>query len=64
MDEIEQMASRADEIWTSGLLEFSICTVVTRREQYAEMLHSFRRKGFDGPDCEFMYVDKLARQHP
>ncbi|HSM93673.1 MAG TPA: hypothetical protein VLT47_12375 [Anaeromyxobacteraceae bacterium] len=36
---------------------FSVCTLVTRREQYDRMLETFRAAGF-GPDrCEFLYVD-------
>lgn len=36
--------------------EFSICTMVTRPEEYQEMLASFNLKGFND-NCEFLYVD-------
>ena len=38
-------------------IRFSICTLVTRPEQYEGMLESFRARGFDGDDCEFIQID-------
>lgn len=38
-------------------LRYSICTLVTDRAEYAEMVRSFRAGGFDGPDCEYLYLD-------
>jgi len=37
--------------------EFSICTLVTRKNEYEEMLQSFVEKGFSEKDCEFLYID-------
>lgn len=37
--------------------EFSICTLVTRKEEYEEMLQSFLKKGFDSETCEYLYID-------
>ena len=37
--------------------EFSICTLVTRKEEYHEMLRSFLDKGFDKKICEYLYID-------
>lgn len=37
--------------------EFSICTLVTKKSEYAEMLQSFVEKGFSANDCEFLYID-------
>lgn len=37
--------------------EFSICTLVTRKAEYAEMLQSFVNKGFDTATCEYLYID-------
>lgn len=37
--------------------EFSICTLVTRKEEYNEMLTSFIDKGFDTSCCEYLYLD-------
>jgi hypothetical protein len=37
-------------------LPFSICTLVSRPEQYAGMLASFRAAGF-GDDCEYLCID-------
>lgn len=36
--------------------KFSICTLVTRTDEYAEMVQSFRDAGFD-KDCEFLFFD-------
>lgn len=35
---------------------FSVCTLVTRTDQYARMLRSYRAAGF-GEDCEFLCID-------
>lgn len=37
--------------------EFSICTLVNRRNEYEEMLQSFLDKGFSEEDCEFLHID-------
>lgn len=37
--------------------EFSICTLVTRKDEYAEMLNSFQSAGFTQQICEFLYLD-------
>ncbi len=37
--------------------EFSVCTLVTRKEEYNEMLTSFINKGFDTSICEFLFAD-------
>lgn len=37
--------------------EFSICTLVTRIDEYNEMLNSFLEKGFAANTCEFLYID-------
>ncbi len=36
---------------------FSICTLVSRRDQYGDMVSSFRRAGFHGNDVEYLYLD-------
>ena len=36
---------------------FSICTLVTRPSEYAEMVESFVGLGFTPADCEFLYLD-------
>jgi hypothetical protein len=36
---------------------YSFCTLVTRLDEYLEMVASFREKGFGAADCEFLYVD-------
>jgi hypothetical protein len=39
------------------LFKFSICTLVTRKNEYNEMIDSFINKGFTYDDCEFLYID-------
>ncbi len=39
------------------LYEFSICTLVTRKKEYAEMLETFNKSGFTSDICEFLYLD-------
>lgn len=36
---------------------FSICTLVTRKQEYEEMLDSFINKGFTTDCCEYLYID-------
>ena len=51
---------RADHRWQEECIRYSICTIVTRSDQYAEMIESFSSRGFDGPDCEFLYLDNSS----
>lgn len=37
--------------------EFSICTLVTQKTEYIEMLNSFNEAGFTSDTCEFLYID-------
>lgn len=39
---------------------FSICTLVTDKAQYTEMVASFVGHGFAPDDCEFLYIDNTA----
>lgn len=41
--------------------EFSICTLVTRKQEYDEMLESFLAKGFDTNTCEYLYIDNSEK---
>ncbi len=38
-------------------IDFSICSLVTNKQQYSEMLTSFEQAGFSGDRCEFIYID-------
>ncbi|MFC4212093.1 hypothetical protein ACFOWA_12910 [Pedobacter lithocola] len=42
-------------------LEFSICTLVTRKEEYNEMLQAFLDKGFSNLLCEFLFADNTKK---
>ena len=48
---IEISQVKSDEI------RYSICTFVTRRSQYSEMVESYVSHGFSYDDCEFLYID-------
>lgn len=36
--------------------KFSICTLMTRTGEYAEMVESFERAGFSPADCEYLHI--------
>jgi hypothetical protein len=43
---------------------FTVCTLVTRREQYQRMLDTFLKAGFSEDRCEYLYVDNtLANEY-
>ncbi|MBN2760809.1 MAG: FkbM family methyltransferase [Rhodobacteraceae bacterium] len=44
----------------SFALDYSICTLVTRQEQYRLMVDSFKAQGFTASRCEFLYIDNTA----
>ena len=41
--------------------EFSICTLVTRVEEYGEMMNSFVSHGFTTDCCEYLYIDNSEK---
>lgn len=41
--------------------EFSICTLVTRKQEYNELLVSFLEKGFVTSICEYLYLDNSEK---
>ena len=43
--------------------KFSFCTLVTRPEEYAEMVSSAKLAGFDGNDVEFFYFNNKNNNH-
>ena len=45
---------------SAELPAFSVCTLVTRRDEYAAMLINFREHGFDEDLCEYLWVDNTA----
>lgn len=40
-----------------GGVRYSFCSLVNNPAQYAGMVASFRKRGFSGDDCEFIYAD-------
>src|SRR5580704_15999128 len=38
-------------------IRYSICTLVTNHAEYAGMMESFIKAGFDPAFCEFLYLD-------
>jgi hypothetical protein len=45
---------------TEYFYEYSVCTLVTRPEEYLEMLSSFTNAGFTTDVCEFIVVDNTV----
>ncbi len=45
---------------TEGMPAYSIATLVTDKQQYAELMASFRNGGFAG-DCEYLFIDNSGR---
>ena len=43
-----------------GHIAFSICTLVTRPDEYAEMVATFERGGFGADDCEYLFFDNTG----
>lgn len=41
--------------------KYSVCTLVTRKEQYMEMLDSFIKGGFTEDICEYLIVDRSLK---
>ena len=42
-------------------IKYSVCTLVSDREEYSVMLESFKKAGFEESFCEFIYVDNSQR---
>jgi hypothetical protein len=45
------------DLWTGPDIRFSICTLVTRPEQYRSMTATFMARGFSDSDCEYIFLD-------
>ena len=43
------------------LYKYSICTLVTNIDEYETMLQSFKQKGFDETNSEFLYIDNIKK---
>ena len=54
---IRSVPAAADERLEEQRLRYSICTLVTNWDEYREMIASFERRGFVGPDVEYLYLD-------
>jgi hypothetical protein len=48
------------EINPPAKYRFSICTLVTNTEEYAQMVTSFIQAGFNQNECEFRYIDNSS----
>src|SRR5437867_7703791 len=49
--------ARAVDPSVPAKLSYSICTLATDPAEYAEMVESFVRAGFDPASCEYLYID-------
>jgi hypothetical protein len=54
---LKTLPVKADVRWREQVIRYSICTIVTRPDEYAEMVASFERGGFRDSECEFLYLD-------
>ena len=45
------------------LFDYSICTVVSKKDQYAKMLDSFINAGFTKEKCEYLFVDNSEKNN-
>jgi hypothetical protein len=45
---------------TGSGIRFSICTLVTRPEQYRKMIGTFEARGFAENDCEYLFLDNSS----
>lgn len=45
---------------TEYIYEYSVCTLVTKLDEYQEMLQSFLENGFDKETCEYLYIDNTG----
>lgn len=52
MSQVKEITSTRD-----SLIKYSICTFVTRKQQYMDMVKSFINCGFVDEDCEYLYID-------
>lgn len=50
------------ELPPSGI-HYSICTLVTRPNEYETMRRSFVAGGFGGEDCEYLFIDNSRSNH-
>ena len=54
---VTQCLARDITIIPSPLFEYTFCTLVTRPQEYQEMVQALVAKGFTTEDCEFLFVD-------
>jgi hypothetical protein len=60
MDDAASPAGTFDVLSPTDAPEFSICTLVTRHDEYAAMVENFRTHGFTDDVCEYLRVDNSA----
>ena len=53
-------AKEIDSIEKQSNPRYSICTLLTNKQQYKNALISFREAGFVEPLCEYLYIDNTA----
>ena len=51
------------EIAKQSSVDFSICSLVTNKSQYDEMVSSFVSKGFDEINSEFLYIENSKKNY-
>jgi hypothetical protein len=56
MNVVNEISSEIDFNFDSNI-QYSVCTLVSRKEEYQEMLNSFLTAGFSTNFTEFLYID-------
>ena len=56
MKQLHTFAIEIDSILPSSI-KYSICTLMSNPEEYAEMMQSFINAGFETSFCEYLYID-------
>jgi len=55
--DIRPSVAEIDSLAKGERIKYSVCTLVTKHDQYQDMLDSFRAGGFTPSNSEFIYVD-------
>jgi hypothetical protein len=56
-EHLQNTPLEADALRKKNNIKFSICTLVTKSDQYNSLIVSFNSHGFSSEDCEYIYID-------
>lgn len=52
-----------NDVSVKNSYKYSICTIVSDKNEYGDMLRSFTEAGFDGNDIEFIHIDNSSKNN-